>query len=84
MHSPPSDRIYCPPGYIDCEDFQGNIALGDWRTHDSNHGFLHPIIGQVGGNRYSRSAAEMRHTLMTYFNSSHGTLPWQQNYVHST
>ena len=71
MHSPPSARIYCPPGYIDREDFQGNIALGDWRT---NHGLLHPI-SQVGSNRYSRSAAEMRDTLM---NSSSGTLPWQQ------
>ena len=67
MHSPPSTRIYCPPVCIDCEDLQGNVTLGDWRAHDSNG--LHPI-SQVGSNRYSRSAAEMCDTLMTYFNSS--------------
>ena len=81
MHSPPSTRIYFPPGYIDREDLQGNVTLGDWRAHDRNR--LHPI-SQVGSNRYSRSAAELRDTLMTYFNFSHGTLPWQHKYIHST
>ena len=77
MHSPPSARIYTAHQVTLIVKI--NIALGDWRTHDSNHGLLHPI-SQVGSNRYSRSAAEMRDTLMTYFNSFSGTLPWQQNF----
>ena len=29
MNSPLSTQIYCPPGYLDKEDSQGNVILGD-------------------------------------------------------
>ena len=40
MHCPASGRVYCPPGFIDREDSQGNIIPGDWRTQGNQ---LHPI-----------------------------------------
>ena len=82
MHSPPSSRIYCPPGYVDREDAQGNVIPGDWRAEGGSG--LQPV-GQLGGNRCSRSAIEVRETLMAYFNNSQaGALPWQNDYIHST
>ena len=81
MHCPPSARHYSAPGYVDHEDRYGNIIPGDWRTKDNN-----PLqsVGQVSSNRYSRSAKELHDNLMDYFNSTDGTLSWQQNYIHST
>ena len=40
-----STFYYFPPAYIDREDLQGNVTLGDWRAHDSNR--LHPIIVKI-------------------------------------
>ena len=81
MHSPPSSRIYCPPGYVDREDAQQNIIPGDWRAEGGSG--LQPV-GQPGGNRCSHSAIEVRETLIAYFNSPAGALPWQNDYIHST
>ena len=81
MNSPLSTQIYCPPGYLDKEDSQGNVILGDWRT-SGNNGL--ESVGHVGSNRYSKSAAEMRDELMNYFMSSQGSVPWQLNHIHST
>ena len=30
-HNPSSNRPYCPPGYTDHEDGNGNMTLGNWR-----------------------------------------------------
>ena len=82
MHSPPSSRIYCPPGYVDREDAQGNVIPAGWRAEGGSG--LQPV-GQLDGNRCSRSAIEVRETLMAYFNNSPaGALPWQNDYIHST
>ena len=79
IHCRASERIYCPSGYIDREDSQGNIIPGDWRTHSYE---LHSV-SQVGSNMYSRSAAEMREAVMAYFNSPAGCVPWQQQHINS-
>ena len=33
---PPSFRYYCPSGYIDQEDRQGNVPPGNWRSEGDN------------------------------------------------
>ena len=78
-HDPASIRLYCPPGYVDHEDIHGNIIPGDWR-HDNDG--LDPIT-RVGSNRYSKSASDLHDTLMAYFNSTDGAMPWQQNHISS-
>ena len=80
IHCPVSDRIYCPSGYIDREDLQGNILPGDWRTQ----GIKLSSIIQAGSNMYSKSAAEIRDSMMSYFNSSIRAVPWQNDYTNST
>ena len=54
--NPTSNRPYCLTGYADHEDREGNITLGDWRL-ESADGIR--AIRHVGGNAYSRSAAEL-------------------------
>ena len=80
--SPPAARYYCPPGYVDQEDRQGNIIPGDWRNVDTTNQL--PTIHHVGGNRYSSTAKELREQLTNYFNSTGGALAWQHDHVMST
>lgn len=80
MHCPTSGRIYCPIGYIDREDSRGNVIPGDWRSHGNTLQSVH----QIGSNMYSKSASEVRETLMNYFNSKAGSVPWQKEHIKST
>ena len=75
--------VYCPPGFTDAEDAVGNILQGEWRSQVSEDSGL-SRLGQVGGNRYSQSAAEVRDIYRDYFQRPEGELPWQYNYVHRT
>ena len=78
MHCLASGRIYCPVGYIDREDSRGNVIPSDWR----GHGNTLQSVRQIGSNMYSKSASEVRETLMNYFNSRAGSVPWQKNTLH--
>lgn len=40
---------YCPPGFVDGEDGDGNIVSGSWREENACEGLIG--LGQVGGNR---------------------------------
>ena len=43
--------VYCPPGFIDGEDGEGNVITGNWRRdEETGSGGLEPIR-RVGGNR---------------------------------
>ena len=75
--------VYCPAGFIDAEDGAGNVLEGEWRR-EVNAGSGLEVIGQMGGNRYGRSAAEVRDTYRDYFISSEGEVAWQYNYVRRT
>ena len=75
--------VYCPPGYIDAEDGLGNVIDGDWRREVSNDSGL-TRIRQVGGNRFSASAAEVRFMYRDYFCSTHGMVSWQYDHVRRT
>ena len=73
--------MYCPSDFVDVEDGTGNLLEGEWRVQTSGDTGMRRI-GQVGGNRYTRSAAELRETYRDYFLSSHGEVAWQYNHVH--
>ena len=72
--------VYCPPGFVDAEDGNGNLLHGEWRNQTSGDTGMRRI-GQVGGNRYTRSAAELRETYCDYFLSSQGEVTWQYSHV---
>ena len=76
-----SSQPSCPPGYIDHEDRDGNLVPGDWRQEaaDGIRG-----ISRLGSNTYFRSAAELRDTMMNFFISPEGAVPWQLNHVRSS
>ena len=76
-----SNRTYCPPGYADREDVDGNLIPGDWRNVAADG--IHDI-GRIVSNSYSQTAAHLRDTMMSYFSSSDGEIPWQINHVRST
>jgi len=67
---------YCLPGYVDHEDTAGNLVPGDWRLQSAD---AIQSIHRVGSNTYSPSTADLRDTLMNYFISPEGMVPWQIN-----
>ena len=79
MHSPPSSCVYCPPGYVDREDGQGNVIPGDWRS-DSSSGVLQSVQ-RIGSNTYSRPASELRDSMMNFMTTPEGEVPWQYAHV---
>ena len=81
MYNPTSRRPYCPPGYADREDSHGNVILGDWRA-DKVTGALQSI-NRVGSNTFSKSAAEVRDSVMNFLTSSEGSISWQYSHIRS-
>ena len=41
--------VYCPPGFVDCEDGEGNIIDGSWREEDRSTGMQE--VSRTGSNR---------------------------------
>ena len=41
--------VYCPPGYVDGEDGEGNIIAGRWR-HEGDLGLR--TVGMTSSNQY--------------------------------
>lgn len=91
--------MYCPPGYIDGEDGEGNVIRGSWRNEaESVTGMT--SIGRTSSNRYntllllyiiinniprhSKSASETRTAFKDYFNSPVGEVSWQYRHVRRT
>lgn len=74
---PKNERKYCPSGFVDYIDEQGQVHLGLWRE-DQQH--IRPIT-RVGANNYSRNIRENRDKLCDYFVSPEGSVPWQEDYV---
>ena len=75
--------VYCPPGFIDSEDADGNVICGSWREEQGSSGGLSPV-SQAGSNHHSRIAAMTRDNFCTYFNSTQGELSWQYHHVRRT
>ena len=72
--------MYCPPGFIDGEDGDGNVVKGSWRSEVPGGGFSR--LRQVGSNRFCRSAAEISETFRDYFMTTEGQVTWQFHHIH--
>ena len=43
--------VYCPPGYMDGEDGEGNVISGTWRDEEASSSGM-TAIGMTSSNRY--------------------------------
>jgi len=43
--------VYCPPGFTDGEDGEGNVIEGTWRTDDEESTGMNPVAS-TSSNRY--------------------------------
>jgi len=72
---------YCPPGFADSFDEEGNVVEGKWRQVVANmETALTPVPKQTQG-RPSTSCVNMRNHLMSYVCSPVGVLKWQHKYA---
>ena len=74
--------VYCPPGFTDAEDNDGNVIGGTWRQDPSPQGLQG--IHSTGSNNHSLNAARVRDTFKDYFCSPHGEVSLQYQYVRRT
>lgn len=76
--------MYSPPGFIDSEDGDRNIACGGWREQVEDEGSGLTPLGPTGSNRHSRLVADVRDAYRDYFNSAPGEVSWQYNHMRRT
>lgn len=70
--------VYINAGSVDQEDCNFGVVPGEWR----NHATLHAL--RCGHARNARDRAKLqRDTIMEYFNSSRGSVPWQEERVNA-
>ena len=77
------NAMYCPQGFVDCEDSSGRLQQGEWRNI---------VAGDVGAFRTMETprgqpqidAALTRQALTSYFLTDQGSLPCQWQHVRST
>lgn len=74
---PISQRKYCPTGFGDYIDEEGQVHLGSWREEGHNL----KSVNKMGGNNATNLAKKYRDVLAEYFISREGWVPWQQDYV---
>ena len=72
--------VYCPPGFIDSGDADGNVICGSWRQEQGSSGGIFPVR-QAGSNHHSIIAAMALVNFCTYFNSTQDELSWQYRHV---
>ena len=73
---------YCPSGFVDVEDGNGNIKLGEWRSQVAENSAL-INLRNVRGSRPKEDATKMREDLRYYLNND-GAVDWQLKYVRRT
>ena len=75
--------LYTPAESMDREDREDpeshQVIFGEWRQEVCSSG-MQPL-GKQGSNNYSASAKEIRDSLCTYYNSTAGAVPWQNNMI---
>lgn len=76
---PISERRYCPTGFVDWVDDNGEIHNGQWRSVPS--GNLRSV-GRSGSNNAPKTVQQLRDTLAEYLISPAGALPYQWDRVH--
>lgn len=73
-----SKRMYCPPNFVDCENENGNLTLGNWRLGEKSN--MQPLK-KAPPCRAAQKAFRQRDTLAEYFLTAEGEVPWQYDYV---
>jgi hypothetical protein len=68
---------YCRQGYVDYEDDNGELVLGQWRTGGT------PLqsVNRLGSNNASRMIQSNRDALANYFLTPSGSVPWQLHQI---
>lgn len=79
-----SNASYTPNGFVDSEDGDGTVRLGEWRRDEENRGQCMQDIRLIQGSRCLTEDIQMRDDLKSYFNSEHGRVSWQLEYVRRT
>ena len=74
------NSLYTPQGFVDLELGNGEIKVGEWRSHIQEDGCLRSLNISKGGRR-KIVANELREDLKTFLNSELGSVPWQLYYV---
>ncbi len=67
--------VYCPPGFADAYDNDGNLIKGEWRQRTMSNS---RNIGRQQAGRPPAESAEIRNHLSTCFSSETGNLEWQR------
>ncbi|KAG9279154.1 putative nuclease HARBI1 [Astyanax mexicanus] len=67
---------YIPPHFVDMPIACGETQPGEWRRQvEGDNNLQHP--GRFSNARATRAAIATRNTLMQFFCSAHGSVPWQ-------
>lgn len=69
------EHFYCPPGYGDYIDLQGELCQGQWREEGLQRTGM-PLQRTLCRN-FSRAAAEVRDRYKAYFSSDAGAIGLQ-------
>lgn len=73
---------YCPPNFADRLDIEGNLVEGEWRKKVSDNSILYSSL-ENSTQRPSKYEKQIRNTLMDYFNSKLGEVPWQSKITYT-
>ena len=63
--------MYTPSGFVDSENGNGSMHLGEWLNRDIAQGVNN--IRPVGGNRNRLEMVQMRDEIKEYLNSEEGS-----------
>jgi len=79
------NAYYCPVGFADNQNGNGDIQPGHWRALvRNNSSSLLSDLKNVRRSRYSDGAIDVRNSLKEYVNSPDGCLSWQLDHVRRT
>lgn len=73
-----SKSTYCSQSFIDGEQ-GGDLHRGEWRNEQAPSGLRR--INRLGANNAAQEPTKIRNTLMNYFCSPAGEVPWQYRIV---
>jgi hypothetical protein len=73
---------YMSAGFVDREDFDGNVTPGRWRSVTAvDASSVFPNAGRLSSNNSSRNAMQIRDAHKQYFSCVVGAAPWQDAVV---
>ena len=70
--------IYCPPGYADIVDSEGQVVEGEWREHADLAEGLQPVLPTHARN-FTVEASNVKNGFASFFMSEEGSVTWQWN-----